>query len=158
MSAPTVVTSATPKPSSGVSSGIRIVLAIVVSIPLALFTLVWNAGFIPTSGIPIWIGNLIFMPLAAVAFSFGADCLIQQLSCSQVEWLVQLQRAAIVPVPFLLMWLILRFLPILRWPIEGTIQHLTPTSRNAISSAFYVFWISMYSQGLLNSLSQVCPT
>lgn len=158
MAPPTVVTSATPRPSSSVSNAIRVVISIVLSIPIALFILVWNAGYIPHNGIPVWVGNMIFMPLIATGLSLGANCLIQQLSCSKIDIITQLEIVAVTPLPYFLMWLLLRFIPSMRWPIEGLIQYISPNIRNALSSTFYTFWVSMYTLGFLNSVAQICPT
>lgn len=142
--------------SSGVNSGIRIAIALLVSIILALFILFWEMNHgIP--GVPHWIGPMVILPLLAVVLSFGSNCLIQQLSCSQIQWLVQLQRVAVVPAPFYATWLLLYLIPAMRWPIEGLAQSVSPSIRTGFSSAFYTFWIGMYSQGLLNSLAQLCP-
>jgi hypothetical protein len=154
-----MVSTADTKKKSGVSGGTRIIIALLVSISLGLFILFWdskNINYI-SMGIPYWAGTLIILPLMAVVLSYGGNCLIQQLSCSQVQWLVQLQRVAIVPIPFYCMWLVLYILPIMRWPIEGLIQNVEPSMRLGLSSAFYTFWISLYSQGLLNGLAQICP-
>lgn len=154
---PEAVTSATPVKSSGISSGVRIILALLVGLSLGIFMLTWDAKFIGHEGIPDWIGSYIFMPLLAVVLGYGSDCLIQQLSCGQVQWLIQLQRVAIVPVPIVLMWLILYIAPGMRWPIEGLIQSGSPQLKQGLSSGFYAFWMGLYCQSLLNGLSQVCP-
>ena len=141
---------------SGVNTGIRVGISLLVSIILALFIFFWemNHGI---SGVPHWVGPMIILPLLAVVLSFGSNCLIQQLSCSQIQWLVQLQRVAVVPVPFYALWIILYLVPAIRWPIEGLAQTVPTSTRTGLSSAFYTFWIGMYSQGLLNSLAQLCP-
>jgi len=154
---PEAVTSATPVKTSGISSGIRIILALLVGLALGIFMLTWDAKFIAHEGIPDWIGSYIFMPLLAVILGYGSDCLIQQLSCGQVQWLIQLQRVAIVPVPIVLMWLILYIAPGLRWPIEGLIQSGSPQLKQGLSSGFYAFWMGLYCQSLLNGVSQICP-
>lgn len=154
---PEAVTSATPVKSSGISSGVRIILALLVGLSLGIFMLTWDAKFIGHEGIPDWIGSYIFMPLLAVVLGYGSDCLIQQLSCGQVQWLIQLQRVAIVPVPIVLMWLILYIAPGMRWPIEGLIQSGSPQLKQGLSSGFYAFWMGLYCQSLLNGVSQICP-
>ena len=151
------ITSATPPTPSGVSSGIRIVIALLVAIVLGIFMLAWDAKFIGHDGIPDWLGPYVFMPLIAVVLGFGSDCLIQQLSCGQVQWLVQLQRVLIVPFPIILTWGVLWLLPGLRWPIEGLIQSGSPALRSGLSSGFYAFWMGLYCQSLLNGASQICP-
>jgi hypothetical protein len=47
-------------------------------------------------------------------------------------------------------------LPSLRWPIEGLVQSTTPAIRSGISSAFYTFWIALYTQSIHISLAQLC--
>jgi len=145
--------------TSGVSSGIRVTVAILVSIILGLFIFLWDSKVIhyASIGLPQWSGTMVILPLLAVALSFGSNCLMQQLSCSQVQWLVQLKRSAYTPIAFYAMWLILYLFPIIRWPVEGLAQTIDPTLRGGLSSGFYTFWVSMYSQGLLNSMAQICP-
>lgn len=162
-SAPVTITTPVPdeniaKSSSGLSTGIRISISLLIAIMLGLFILLWDGGYIPTSGIPVWIGNIVFMPILAVVLGYGADCLIQYLSCGTVEWLVQLQRIAVVPIPFLFMSFVLYIFPILRWPIEGLVQHTTPSVRYGLSSGFYTFWTALYTQSFLIGLSQLCPS
>ena len=156
-SAKPTVTSETPLVKSGVSSGIRVILALLVALSLGVFILLWDGQLLPHSMIPSWVGPYIFIPLMAVVLGFGSNCLIQQLSCGQVQWLNQLQRMTIVPIPFVIMNVILYMLPGMRWPIEGLIQSVSPQLRNGLSSAFYTFWTGMYCQGLLNGLAQICP-
>lgn len=150
-------TSKPAKPSTGLNGGIRFCIAVLIALALGLFTLMWDGGYIPHSGIPPWVGTVIFLPLLAVGLGFGGDCLTQFLSCSQVQWLVQLNRVAIIPVPFLLLWVLLYFFPTIRWPIEGLAQHTTPTVRRGLSSGFYAFWIGLYTQSILVGASQLCP-
>lgn len=141
---------------NGMSGGIRIAIAIVVAIILTIFITVWDGGFLPLYSMPTWLGSVLFLPLLATVIAFGADSLVQQLSCGNVAWLVQLQRVAIVPVPYWCMSLLLRFLPVVRWPIEGLVQNATPSTRHGLSSGFYTFWVSLYVQSILISLSQLC--
>ena len=96
------VNSTTPPKTSGVNGGIRIVLALLVGIALGIFMLSWDANFIPHEAIPDWIGPYVSMPLIAIVLGYGSNCLIQQLSCGQVQWWVQLQRVAIAPIPIIL--------------------------------------------------------
>jgi len=140
----------------GLGYGIRISIAIFISIALAIFILLWDGGHMGNLGIPEWVGSFIFLPLLAVILGFGGNSLIQQLSCGQVQWLNQLQRIAIVPVPYIFMWGIMYFIPGMRWPIEGLIQTQAPQMKKGISSAFYTFWISMYTQSIMTGLSQLC--
>lgn len=142
--------------TTGVSNGIRISMAIAVAVVISIFTLLWDGDFIPKSGIPNFIGPYIILPLIAVVLIFGADCLIQYLSCKNVQWAIQAQRAAIVPIPFWVVSVVLKFLPILRWPIEGLVQRTTPSTQKGLSSAFYMFWTGLYTQSILISLSQLC--
>jgi len=145
--------------SSGISSGIRISIAVLAAIILGLFILLWDGQIIQYGmmGIPGWVGRMIILPFMAVGVTFSSNCLIQQLSCSQVQWLVQLKRSAYSSIPIYAMWFLLYLIPGLRWPIEGMVQTTTPAVRTGLSSAFYTFWVTMYSQGILNSLSQICP-
>ena len=140
---------------TGVSNGVRVSVAIVVAIILGIFILLWDGNFIKV-GIPHFIGPYVILPLMAVVLIFGGDCLIQYLSCGKIQWYIQAQRAAIVPIPFWVMSIALYFLPILRWPIEGLAQRSTPSTRNGLSSGFYYFWTGLYTQSLLISLSQFC--
>jgi len=151
------VTSTTPPKTSGVNSGIRIVLALLVGIALGIFMLAWDANFISHEAIPDWTGSCIAMPLIAVILGYISNCLIQQLSCGQVQWLVQLNRVAITPFPIILMWFILYIAPGMRWPIEGLIQSGSPALRKGLSSGFYAFWIGLYMQNMMNGVAQLCP-
>jgi hypothetical protein len=142
---------------SGVGTGIRVAIGIIIAMILAIAILLWEAGLIPNFGIQLWMGNVIFLPLIATVLAFGTNSLVQQLSCSQVQWLNQLIRVAIVPVPFIALWALLYFVPSIRWPIEGLIQRATPQVRKAISTGFYTFWTALYTESILINLSQVCP-
>ena len=144
------------KPITGISNEVRISVALVVAIFLGIFSLLWDGNILPKSGIPAFIGPFVFLPLIAVALIFGSDCLIQFLSCGNVQWAIQAQRAAIVPIPFWVVSIVLKFLPIFRWPIEGLVQRATPSTRNGLSSGFYIFWTGLYTQSLLIGLSQLC--
>jgi hypothetical protein len=141
---------------SGVGSGIRISIAIFISIAMGIFMLLWDGGYIGGLGIPQWVGSFIFSPFLAVLLGLGGNSAIQQLSCGKVQWLIQLQRIAIVPVPFILLWILIYFVPGMRWPIEGLIQDQTPQMKKGISSGFYTFWMSMYVQSIMTGLSQIC--
>lgn len=141
---------------SGVSTGIRIGVALVVAIILAIFIFLWDGNILPKSGIPEFIGPYIFLPLIAVVLVMGADCLIQFLSCGSVQWALQAKRASVVPLPFWLVNILLKFIPILRWPIEGLVQRATPSIQKGLSSAFYMFFTGLYTQSILISLSQLC--
>jgi hypothetical protein len=140
---------------SGLGSGLRISFAVFISIGMAIFMILWDGGYI-NSGMPSWVGPFIFSPLLAVFLGFGGNSLIQHLSCGQIQWINQLQRIAIVPVPFIAMWILIYFVPGMRWPIEGLMQSQTPQIKKGISSGFYTFWMSMYVQSVMTGLSQIC--
>lgn len=141
---------------SGLGFGIRISIAIFISIAMAIFMLLWDGGYITISSLPTWIGPFVFSPLLAMLLGFGGNSLIEQMSCGQIQWSNQLQRIAIVPVPFILMWVLIYFVPGMRWPIEGLIQSQPPLMRTGISSGFYTFWMTMYVQSIMTGLSQMC--
>ena len=151
------VTSDTPKKTSGVSGGIRVVIALLVGIVLGIFMLSWDAKFIGHDAIPEWTGPFIMMPIIAMILGYGSNCLIQQLSCGQVQWLVQLNRIIIIPVPIILMWGFLALIPGMCWPIEGLVQSGSPALRRGLSSGFYAFWMGLYCQNMMNGLAQLCP-
>ena len=151
------VTSETPTVKSGVSTGIRVVIAMTIAIAIGIFMLLWDGGYIPHTNIPGWMGSYIFTPLIAVVLGYGGDCLIQALSCGKVQWLLQLQRIVIVPFPFILSWWLLYMIPGLRWPIEGLAQQTNEVFRRGLSSGFYAFWIALYTQSIMNGGSQMCP-
>lgn len=152
-----VVTSATPAIKSSVTSGIRITLAIIVAVALGVFMLIWDGKFVSGYNLPDWLGPYIIFPLIAVVLGYVNSCLIQYLSCKKVQWLVQLQRVAIIPVAPILMWGLLSIVPALRWPIEGLAQEYTAEYRRGLSSGFYGFWMGLYSQSILNGMAQICP-
>lgn len=140
---------------SKVSTGIRITVALVVSLILALFIMVLEGGII-NFGISSWYGTMLVLPLMSLVLSFGSNCLIQQLSCEKVAWLTQFYSSFGTPLALYAMLFVLYFLPGLRWPIEGLAQMASPDMRKGLSSGFYTFWISMYSQGIFNSMAQIC--
>jgi hypothetical protein len=142
---------------SGVNGGIRIVLALLVGIALGIFMLAWDSNFIKHDAFPDWLGPYIIMPVIAICGGYGSTCLIQQLSCGQVQWWVQFQRVLISPIPIVLMWFILGIAPGLRWPIEGLIQSGPPSLQRGLSSGFYAFWVGLYFQNMLNGAAQICP-
>ena len=153
-----VVTSATPAVKSSMTGAIRITFALIVAIALGIFILIWDGKFINGYNLPDWLGPFAIYPFIAVVLGFGTNCLIQYLSCKQVQWLVQLQRIAFVPIPSLLLWGLLYIFPSMRWPIEGLVQEHTPDYRRGLSSGFYGFWMGLYTQSILNGMAQVCPT
>ena len=148
------------KPNTGLTTGVRAVLAIVVSVSLGLFIFSWDSNIIPYQALRLghWIGTLAILPILAICLSMLTNCLIQQLSCSKVQWFIQLQRSSFIAIPVYGMWFLLYLLPILRWPIEGLAQGSSQSFRTGLSSGFYVFWTAMYSQGILGSLAQICPS
>jgi len=157
MSTTTTVTSDTPTKKSGVSSGIRITIALVVALTLGIFMLTWDAKFIQHSPLPDWLGPFVFIPLIAVVIGMFSNAIIQQLSCGEIQWITQLQRVAIIPVPFILLWTLLYLIPGLRWPIEGLFQNGSPELRLGLSSGFYAFWMGLYCQSFMNGVAQLCP-
>jgi hypothetical protein len=152
-----VITSESPTPKSGVSSAIRISIAVLIGIVIAIFMLLWDGGYMPHTNMPAWLGPYIFAPLIAVILGYGADCLLQQLSCGKVEWLLQLQRVLVIPIPYVVTWGFLHFIPGMRWPIEGLVQDSSVEIKRGLSSGFYAFWIALYTQSIMNGGSQLCP-
>jgi len=151
-----VVRSESSPHKSGVSTSVRISISVLVAITLGLFIFFWDSSIIQHT-VPHWVGALIILPILAIFLSFSSTSLIQQLSCSQVQWLVQLKRSLLSPLPFYLMWIILYLVPSMRWPIEGLVQKVEPRIRTGLSSAFYTFWTTLYTQALMISIAQVCP-
>ena len=151
------VTTETPVLQSGITTSIRVTLSLLVAICLGIFILLWDCKFINGNGMPDWLGPYIFLPLLAIVLGYGTNCLIQYLSCKKVQWLVQLQRVALIPLPQFLMWGLLYMFPGMRWPIEGLIQDFTPEMKKGISSGFYTFWMGLYTQSIMNGIAQICP-
>ena len=138
----------------GVSSGIRVSIGLFVSIALAIFMLLWDAQIIGL-GSPV-LGPLVFLPLLAITLGFIAEALIQQFSCGKVQWSSLWKKSITYPVPFWCLYVFLYVFPIMRWPIEGMAQSTTPAIRRGLSSAFYTFWIALYTQSIHISLAQLC--
>jgi len=153
----TTVTTDTPKPKSSLSNGIRMSLGFFIALALGLFILLWDGDYIPHGAVPGWIGGFIFVPLLAIIFGFGMNCLVQQLSCGFVEWGSQASRLMSIPIPFILMRAFLNFLPGMRWAVEGLVQDLSDHQKMGLSSGFYTFWIALYTQSLMSGVSQICP-
>ena len=154
--------SSTAKPakakSSGMSPALRITISILVALVIGLFALLWHGAYIPNpANIPPWVASNLIVPALAVVLSFGANCLVQQLSCGQIQLGVQASRLMYIPLPFWVLSLLLFFFPGLLWPIEGLVQHMSPIERRGLSMGFYTFWIALYTQAFLNGLAQVCP-
>ena len=150
-------TSETPELESGVTTSTRVILAIVVAIILGLFILIWDGKYIDGYGWPEWLGPFVFLPLISITLGFFINSLIQYLSCKKVQWLTQFFRASLTPLPQFGLWGLLYMIPSIRWPIEGLVQDLPPETKKALSSGFYVFWIGLYTQSIMNGLSQLCP-
>jgi hypothetical protein len=155
--AATPLTTDTPTAKSGISNGIRISLSFIIALTVGIFMMLWDGNFIPHSGIPDWIGAFVFIPLLATVLGLGSNCLVQQLSCGNVQWGAQFQRIIIVPLPFILTWGLLYLMPGMRWPIEGLVQGSLPEVRRGLSSGFYAFWVGLYTQSVLTGLAQICP-
>lgn len=149
-------TEANPKKSSGVSSGIRVIISVLVAMTLGIMSLFWYYQVYPSSQIS-WTLDLCVIPGIAVLMSFICNCLIQWLSCGTIQYITQLSRLWMVPVLFYLMTLLLFIFPSLRWPIEGLYQEYSPTFRFGLSSGFYTFWMALYTQAFMNGVAQICP-
>lgn len=144
--------------SPGLNTPLRITISILVALVIGLLALLWNGSLMSNPlQLPMWVGNLIIIPLIATGLSYGACCGIQQLSCGHVQLITQAQRVAFVPLGFLFTGIILYFIPSLRWPIEGLFQGQSYEMRYGLSSAFYIFWTTLYTQAFLNGLAQICP-
>ena len=147
------------KNKSGLSTGIRIAiafgLAVVLTLFIGFFELYYSVSKVPS--LTYLLAFRLYLPLLAVLLSFGGNCLIQYLSCNKVETLLQFGRSFIILVPLVLTQLILYFIPIMRWPIEGMFQLQGQPFQRTMSTAFYVFWAALYGQASLNSLAQICP-
>jgi len=153
----TPIITETPVIKTGVTSGIRITFSICIAIILGIFMIFWDGKYINGYNFPDWLGPFVFLPLLSITLGYAANCLIQYMSCKQVQWLVQLQRVAIIPLPQFLLWGLLYIFPSMRWPIEGLIQDIPPETKKGISSGFYIFWIGLYTQSIMNGLAQLCP-
>jgi len=150
-------TSETPELQTGVTTSIRVVSAICVAITLALFILIWDGKYINGYGWPEWLGPFVFLPVIFMTLGFFINSLIQYLSCKKVHWLSQFARVAVSPAPLFALWGLLYIIPSIRWPIEGLVQDLQPETKKGLSSGFYVFWIGLYTQSIMNGLAQICP-
>lgn len=145
------------KPIKGVSNGTRIAFALFVAVALAIFMLLWDAQIIGiATGASSLLGPLVFLPLLAIGLGYIVDCMIQNFSCNKIEWYTQWKRALTFPISFWSLFLVLYIFPLMRWPVEGLVQSTTPAIRRGISSAFYTFWIALYTQSIHISLAQLC--
>lgn len=142
--------------SEGVGFAIRLSISIAVALSVGLFMLLWDGLFIPHSPQHALLGPFLITPIIAVVFGFGASSGVQQLSCGQVDWLNNFIRSLFVPGMFVIWWLLLYFVPSLRWPIEGLFQTQSPAFQKGASSGFYAFWLGLYSQSILNGFAQMC--
>jgi|LauGreDrversion4_2_1035121.scaffolds.fasta_scaffold361857_2 hypothetical protein len=157
MSTPNVVPVPATKPA-GVGSDVRIVISVVFAVFFGLFALIWNGRLIPNPlNLPLWVGNLVLVPVLAVGISFGLNCLIQYLSCSVITLGSQASRLYLVVIPFYACELFLYMFPSWRWPIEGMAQHTSPDMRRGLSSGFYTFFMALYTQAYMNGSAQICP-
>ena len=147
----------TPVINSKITSGIRIIFSLFIATALAIFIFLWDSKYINGFNLPDWLGPFVFFPLLSVVLGYGINCLIQFLSCNEVQWLVQLERVAIIPLPPIAIWGLLSYFTSLRWPIEGLIQSWASQEKKAISSTFYGFWIGLYTQSIMSGLAQLCP-
>jgi len=144
------------KAKSGVSTGIRVAIAVGIALILALFIgffVIYKSSISPNIYL---LGFRFYLPLLAVLLSFGGSCLIQYMSCKEVEILLQFQRSFIILAPIILAHLILYF-DKMRWPIEGMMQLQPLEFQRAMSTSFYIFWAALYGQASINSLAQMCP-
>ena len=146
-----------PVIKSRVTGGIRIALSFLVAIALAVFIFVWDGKYINGFNLPEWLGYFIFFPLISVVLGIGVNSLIQNLSCNRIDWSMQIKTIAAVPFVQIFVWGIIYIISSLRWPIEGLVQDLPPDDKRALSSAFYGFWIGLYTQCVMNGISQICP-
>ena len=145
---------ATKPDTTGVSSGIRIAFGLFVAISLGIFTFLWESQIIGNGSSVL--GSVVALPILAIALGYITDCIVQQISCGKVAWSDQFKKALTIPIPFWCTFVALYFLPIMRWPIEGLVQGTTPLIRHGLSSAFYMFWVALYTQSLHISLAQLC--
>ena len=146
-----------PVIKSKVTSSIRIALSLLVAIALAVFIFVWDGHYITGFNLPDWLGYFVFFPLISVILGLGVNSLIQKLSCNRIVWSMQFNMIAMVPFGQILAWGVIYIVSSLRWPIEGLVQDFSPHDKRALSSGFYGFWIALYTQSIMNGISQICP-
>jgi hypothetical protein len=141
---------------SNLNNNIRIVIAVVYALTLALFILLWDSRLMPIPlGFPVWLGFIAFLPWISFVESVGANSLIQFLGCQKVNFMPQLLNSLIAPASIAGLWILLYFLPGLRYPVEGLFT-VSPELKKGLSSGFYVFWIALYAQTFSNGLAQMC--
>lgn len=140
----------------GVSSGTRVSIGLFVALALAIFMLLWDAQIISAPGAYATLGPVVILPLLAITLGFIADSIIQYFSCGKVQWSSLWKKSLTYPVPFWCLYVFLYVFPIMRWPVEGLVQSTTPLIRRGLSSAFYTFWIALYTQSVHTSLAQLC--
>jgi hypothetical protein len=148
---------ADPVIKSKVTSGMRIALSFFVAITLGVFIFLWDGNYISGFNLPGWLGYFVFFPLISVILGLCINSLIQNLSCNRIDWPMQYKIISMIPLWQILAWAIIYMLSSLRWPIEGLVQDFSPDDKKALSSGFYGFWIALYTQSIMNGLSQVCP-
>jgi len=146
-----------PMIKSTVTGSIRMSLSLLVAVALTIFIYLWDSKIIHIDTLPDWVGTIVFFPLISVFLGYLINCLIQYLSCKQVQWIDQLKNVAMIPIPQILIWAILNAFTNLRWPIEGLVQEWPAEQRVGISSGFYGFWIALYTQSIMNGIAQLCP-
>jgi hypothetical protein len=146
-----------PVIKSSVTGSIRMTFALLIAVALAVFIYLWDSKIIHNDTLPHWLGTIVFFPLISVFLGYLTNCLIQYLSCKQVQWIDQLKNVAMIPIPQILIWAILNAFTNLRWPIEGLVQEWPQEQRTGLSSGFYGFWIALYTQSIMIGIAQLCP-
>ena len=143
--------------ASNLNNNIRIVIAVVYALTLALFILLWDARLLPIPlGFPAFLGFLLVLPWISFVESLGTNSLVQFLGCQKVNFVPQLTNSLIAPASMLGLWILLYFLPGLRYPVEGLFPNQSLLVKDGLSSAFYVFWIALYVQTYTSGLAQNC--
>ena len=139
-------------PLKGVSTGTRLSISLFVALALAIFMLLWDSQIIGSGTL----GPVVILPFLAVVLGCLADSIIQYFSCGKVQWASLWKKSLTYPIPFWSLYVFLYMVPMMRWPIEGLVQGATPLIRYGLSSAFYTFWIALYTQTMHVSLAQLC--
>ena len=146
-----------PVIKSTLTSSIRLTFALLVAVALSVFIYLWDSKIIPHNTLPDWLGTIVFFPLISVGLGYLVNCLIQYLSCKQVQWIDQLKNISMIPIPQILIWALLNAFTSLRWPIEGLVQEWPLEQRKGLSSGFYGFWMALYTQSIMIGIAQLCP-